>query len=124
MDLDPDAGALSLEQLCRSAVRALPPSQRRSPAPSRRRVCAPPGSRVAELDRPERLQKQISHSENLTPVVEQPGTAQTREQFNFEALLRGMRVEVWDDVTKHWHSLHERLVTASFTDNTDPQRRG
>ena len=46
-----------------------------------------------------------------------PGTAQPREQFGYEDLLRGTRVEVWDDATRMWHSLHERRVRASFDAN-------
>ena len=56
--------------------------------------------RLAETGPLGRLQEQISHSENLTPVVEVSGTRdRPREQFNFEDLLRGLRVEVWDDAT-------------------------
>ena len=46
-----------------------------------------------------------------------PGTAQPREQFGYEELLRGTRVEVWDDATRMWHNLHERRVRASFDAN-------
>ena len=116
MDLDPDAGALSLEQLCRGAVRALATElngDSGSFAPAGLRAT---GFAVAELSRPNRLHRQIKKSEALRPVVEQPGTVPTRERFNFEGLLRGTRLEVWDDVTRRWHSLHERLVTASFVD--------
>ena len=116
MDLDPDAGALSLEQLCRSAVRALAVELNGDPGSYAPAGLRSTGFAVAELKRSERLHEQVQDSEGRKVEVEQPGTPQTREEFHFEELLRGTRVEVWDDVTGKWHSLHERLVTASFTD--------
>ncbi|OBF30452.1 hypothetical protein [Mycobacterium sp. ACS4331] len=115
MDLDPDAGGLGVEQLCRSTVRALAVELNGDPGSFAPAGLRGTGFAIAELQRSDRLQQQIAKSEALTPVIEQPGTGQTRQQFHFEGLLRGTRLEVWDDTTKRWHSLHERLVTASFT---------
>jgi hypothetical protein len=117
MDLDPDASGLALEQHLRSTIRALAIAvngDRGSYAPAALRAT---GFAVAELHRRDRLQSQVKDSERLEPVVETPGTSQQRHDFNFEGLLRGTRVEVWDDVTRKWHSLHERTVTASFEDS-------
>jgi hypothetical protein len=116
MDLDPDAGGLALEQLLRSVIRALAievNGDRGSFAPAGLRST---GFALAELARPERLKEQVKKSELLEPVLEQAGPAQPRQQFHFEGLLRGTRVEVWDNVTTKWHSLHDRKVTASFED--------
>ncbi|OBF32986.1 hypothetical protein A5724_20370 [Mycobacterium sp. ACS1612] len=116
LDLDPDAAGLKLEQLLRDVVRALA-----TEANGDRSTFAPAGLRatgfcVAELNRPDDLKTRLQQSEQLEPVVEVPGTAQSRHQFHYEGLLRGSRVEVWDDATKVWHSLHERRVDASFAD--------
>ena len=85
MDLDPDAGALSLEQLCRSAVRAFAielNGDSGSFAPAGLRST---GFAVAELARADtsagsgrRTARRCSRS------VEQPGTPQPREKFHFE----------------------------------------
>jgi hypothetical protein len=115
MDLDPDAGALALEQWARSAIRALAielNGDKGSFAPAGLRST---GFAVAELARSDRLRDQVEKSEVLQPVVE-TGGAQPRVGLFFEGLLRGLRLEVWDDVTNRWHSLHQRLVTGSFTD--------
>ena len=114
MDLDPDAAGLALEQLLRSVIRALAievNGDRSSFAPAALRAT---GFSIAELGRPDSLRERIANAETLEPVVEVPGTAQPREQFGYEELLRGTRVEVWDDATRMWHNLHERRVRASF----------
>jgi hypothetical protein len=114
LDLDPDAGGLSLEQLLRSALRALAIEANGdggSFAPAGLRAT---GFAVAEIDRPNRLKDQLTTGPTGEPAVEQPGGMQPRPEFRFEGLLRGTRVEVWDDLTNQWHSLHERTVTASF----------
>ena len=117
MDLDPDAAGLALEQLLRSVIRALAievNGDRSSVAPAALRAT---GFAIAELGRPDALRERIAKAETLEPVVEVPGTAQRREQFGYEDLLRGTRVEVWDDATRMWHNLHERRVRASFDAN-------
>lgn len=116
LDLDPDAGGLSLEQLLRSVLRALAIEANGdggSFAPAGVRAT---GFAVAEIDRPKRLHEQLTSGPTGEPTVEQSGGTQPRPEFRFEGLLRGTRVEVWDDLTNHWHSLHERTVTASFGD--------
>ncbi|MEV6426250.1 hypothetical protein [Nocardia sp. NPDC051463] len=114
MDLDPDASGLSLEQLLRSVVRALAielNGDRATFAPAGLRAT---GFSLAELGRPNELRQRIAKAEAMEPVVERPGTPQTREQFHYEELLRGIRVEVWDDATRLWHNLHRRQVAATF----------
>lgn len=115
MDLDPDAAGLSLEQHLRSAIRALAieaNGDSGSFAPAGLRST---GFALAEIKRPKRLREDVQASESLgDPVVVAHGGMQPRKQFNFEGLLRGTRVEVWDDVSKKWHSVHERIVKASF----------
>ncbi|OLO99261.1 hypothetical protein BVU76_26575 [Mycolicibacterium porcinum] len=112
LDLDPDAGGMSVEQLLRSALRALaieangdggsfaPPSVRAT------------GFAVAEIGRPNRLKEQLDKSPKGEPALAQSG--QPGPELNFENLLRGTRLEVWDDFTKIWHSVHERSITALF----------
>lgn len=116
VDLDPDAGGMSVEQMLRSVLRALaieangdggsfsPPSVRAT------------GFAVAEINRPDRLKDQLDNSPSGEPAIDQAG-AQPGPDLKFEQLLRGTRLEVWDDLTKSWHSLHERSVVASFGKN-------
>lgn len=41
-------------------------------------------------------------------------------ELSTEDVTRGMRIEVWDDHTKRWHSLHERTSTVTVTGVADP----
>jgi hypothetical protein len=122
MDLDPDAAGLALEQHLRGTIRSLAIAlngDRGSYAPAGLRAT---GFAVAEIARKDRLQPQVAISETWKPAVETSDPNQERRSLNFESLLRGLRVEVWDDVTGRWHSLHERTVTASFKDTGNPQQ--
>ena len=115
MDLDPDAAGLSLEQLLRSVIRALAikaNGDRNSFAPAALRST---GFSIAELDRPVALRERVTTAQ--TRKLEPSGSQEKPEEFHFEDLLRGTRVEVWDDATKVWHNLHERRVNASFDEN-------
>lgn len=112
VDLDPDAAGLALEQLLRSVIRALAieaNGDRGSFSPAGLRST---GFAVAEIDRPTRLQKQVIAAQDVQRDAEQAGVAQP--EFNYEGLLRGIRVEVWDDLTHRWHSLHDRTVSAAL----------
>lgn len=121
LDLDPDAAGLALEQHLRSAFRALAIAvngDRGSFAPAGLRAT---GFAIAELNRSDRLHDDVEAGEGREPVIEDSGSPQARPVFGFEHLLRGTRVEVRDDVTKRWHSLHERRVTASFRESPAKQ---
>ncbi|MBF6339725.1 hypothetical protein IU450_28100 [Nocardia abscessus] len=115
MDLDPDASGFKLEQLLRGVVRAYATElngDSTSYAPGTLRSS---GFSIAHIDRPEDLRTRVEAAEQLQPQVaagEVPIDQRTR--FGFEQLARGFRVEVWDDATRHWHSLHERRVDADF----------
>jgi hypothetical protein len=114
LDLDPDAAGQSLEQHLRSAIRALAIEANGDPGSFSPAALRCTGFAVAEIDRPTRLKTQLQAAEAVQQKALQPDPKAS--QFNYEALLRGLRVEVWDDVTDSWHSLHERTVTASFGD--------
>ncbi len=112
LDLDPDAAGQSLEQHLRSAIRALAIEMNGDPGSFSPAALRCTGFAVAEIDRPTRLKTQLQAAEAVQQQALQPDP--TAPTFNYEALLRGLRVEVWDDVTDAWHSLHQRMVTASF----------
>jgi hypothetical protein len=119
MDLDPDAAGLSLEQLLRGVVRALAIEMNGDPATFAPAALRATGFCLAELNRADRnaadgIYARLQQAEGFDTVLEVAGTAQPRQQFFYDSLVRGSRVEVWDDVTKDWHSLHDRTVDASF----------
>ena len=114
LDLDPDASALNVERHWRNLVR-LAALERNGDAPS----AAPQSLRaegfsIARNRRAEQLRRQLELA---------TAHAKAREQgddlpLTLEEVTRGLRFEVWDDVSQQWHSLHERRV--DITANGDP----
>jgi hypothetical protein len=113
MDLDPDAAGLALEQLLRSAIRARAVEANGDSGSFSPAAMRSTGFAIAEIDRPDRLKPQLQDSEHAQQNAD---TGAALSDLHYEAVLRGLRVEVWDDHTDAWHSLHERTVTASFGD--------
>lgn len=111
MDLDPDAAGLALEQLLRSAIRARAVEANGDPGSFSPAALRSTGFAIAEIDRPDRLKPQLQDSERAQQNAD---TGAAIKDLHYEALLRGLRVEVWDDHTDSWHSLHERTVSVSF----------
>ncbi|GAB4585102.1 hypothetical protein [Nocardia sp. IFM 10818] len=115
MDLDPDASGLKLEQLLRGVVRATATELNGDPATFAPGTLRSSGFSLAHIDRPDELRARVEAAEQMTPRVSAGQTPiGERPSFGFDSLARGYRVEVWDDVTKGWHSLHRRRVHADF----------
>ena len=106
LDVDPDASGLKLDQhpaTSPASTRARPTATRRRRRPAR---CARPGFALARRDRAAQLRGRVQEAEQLA------ADDGTRELL-LDDLVRGIRVEVWDDATKEWHSLHRRRVTVT-----------
>ncbi|MCB0907877.1 MAG: hypothetical protein KDB63_12255, partial [Nocardioidaceae bacterium] len=106
LDLDPDASALKLEQYVRTLPRMLATELNGDAVTS-----APPGLRasglaVARVDRSDHLQEQLAD----IPSRDLDLLAGKAPPQTIEALARGLRLEVWDDVSAQWHSLHRRRI--------------
>ncbi|MCW2776716.1 MAG: hypothetical protein JWN17_441, partial [Frankiales bacterium] len=107
LDLDPDASALKLEQYVRTVPRLLA-LEGNGNAPN----AAPPALRatgfaLAEQDRVTALHDRVAGAPaKAAAVLDGTGPPLVLEQVS-----RGIRLEVWDDVSRAWHSLHRRLVS-------------
>ncbi|MEV0354934.1 hypothetical protein AB0H71_02625 [Nocardia sp. NPDC050697] len=113
LDLDPDASGLKLEQLLRGTVRSVATELNGDPAAFTPGTLRSSGFSLAHIDRPTELLTRVSAAEQLSPQVAADDVPlDARPRLGFEALARGYRLEVWDDSTGQWHSLHERLVSA------------
>lgn len=108
LDLDPDASALKLEQHVRDLPRALASELNGDPASSAPASLRSTGFAIARTDRAEALLAQVQRAEGFT-APDDDGTA-TGEDLVYDDVVRGIRLEVWDDLTRTWHSLHERRV--------------
>jgi hypothetical protein len=106
LDLDPDATGLKLEQYVRTVPRMVASESNGDPVSA-----APPGLRatgfaVARLDRAEQLEQRLSDTTARDDALVQGKAPPLR----LEDVARGVRLEVWDDVTRLWHSLHQRRI--------------
>lgn len=110
LDLDPDASALKLEQYLRTVPRLLAleanRSQGSSAAPATLRAT---GFSIAEPERAGALHDRVDDG----PARARAVLAGSAPPLDLEQVTRGMRLEVWDDVSRRWHSLHRRRVTVA-----------
>jgi hypothetical protein len=106
LDVDPDASGLKLDQHARNLVRQYASEANGDPATSAPGTLRSTGFALARRDRATQLRGRVQEAEQLA------ADDGTRELL-LDDLVRGIRVEVWDDVTREWHSLHRRRVTVT-----------
>ncbi|NMR19070.1 hypothetical protein [Cellulomonas fimi] len=106
LDADPDASGLKLDQHARNLARQYASEANGDPATSAPGTLRATGFALARRERAAQLRARVQQAEQL--AVDDG----TRELL-LDDLVRGIRVEVWDDRTREWHSLHRRLVTVT-----------
>lgn len=118
LDVDPDASGLKTEQHLRGLPRTLATEVNGDPATSAPATLRSTGFAIARTDRVAATRAQVTKAEAMSTPVDAPGAA--GPDLLWDDLVRGLRLEVWDDVTRTWHSLHERRVTAVADPGTGP----
>jgi hypothetical protein len=109
LELDPDACGLKLEQHLRGTVRAFAAELNGDPghhAPAAPRAT---GFAIAHLDRVQSVRERVAAAERANDAATS-GSPVTAQPLRYSDLVRGLRVEGWDDATRRWHSLHDRLI--------------
>ena len=109
LDLDPDASALKLEQHVRDLPRALASElngDRASGAPATLRST---GFSLARIGRDRALEAQVARAQGFAAVDDNGVTP--GPDLAYDDVVRGVRLEVWDDGSGRWHSVHERRVS-------------
>lgn len=114
LDLDPDASGLKLDQHLRSLPRLAASEVNGDDSSSAPGSLRSSGFAIARTDRVDALRERVQAAEAMASPDDGPGVA--GPTLTYDDVVRGLRLEVWDDRTKAWHSLHERLVTV----RTDP----
>lgn len=111
LDLDPDAAGLKLEQHLRSAARAQAAEFNGDEVNFAPATLRSNGFAIANTNRVTAVRGTVGAAENRSTdiLASTPGVAAPR--FTFGELVRGLQVQVWDDHTRVWHSLHDRTVT-------------
>jgi hypothetical protein len=110
LDLDPDASALKLEQYIRNLPRMSASENNGdggSSAPSTLRAT---GFAFARNDRAQQLHDQLTDA----PARDADLTAGKGPALHLEDVARGVRLEVWDDTSTLWHSLHRRRLSVDI----------
>jgi hypothetical protein len=125
IDLDPDASALKLEQHVRDLPRMLASELNGDPATAAPASLRATGFSIAKVDRDTALRAQVERAQGFADT-DDDGTT-TGPDLAYDDVVRGIRLEVWDDETRAWHSLHERRVDVTAGDRkvlTDVADRG
>lgn len=107
LDVDPDASGLKLEQYVRNVPRLVAAEtngDRVNGAPSTLRAA---GFGIAREGRADHLHRRLDGAAAKDAAL----LAGTAPPLELEQVSRGLRFEVWDDVSGVWHSLHHRLLT-------------
>jgi len=106
LDLDPDASALALERYLRTVPRLLAAEANGDPVTSVPGALRATGFALARVDRAQQLQQRLSGTSARDAAL----LAGKAAPLHLEDVTRGVRLEVWDDVSGRWHSLHRRRV--------------
>ena len=109
MDLDPDATALKLEQYARQVPRIVAAGNNGDPVTSAPASLRATGFALARIDRAEQLHDRVDGAAAKDAAL----LAGTLPPLSQEEISRGVRLEVWDDVSRDWHSLHQRRLTVA-----------
>ena len=120
LDLDPDASGLKLEQYMRTLPRLLAAETNGDPTTSAPPTLRATGFALARVDRAQDLHDRLTGA----PVRDAALVAGTAPPMHIEDVTRGVRLEVWDDVSGDWHSLHRRLIDVTIDGaGVGPDRR-
>lgn len=114
LDLDPDASALKLERFVRTLPRLLWSALNGDDAQGAPAALRASGFAIARIDGPDQLRERLTDvGERDRALLE--GRA---EPLTTEDITRGLRLEVWDDSTDRWRSVHDRLVDVEVAGKT------
>ncbi len=109
LDLDPDASALKLEQFVRTMPRLVALEKNGDAVTSAPSTLRATGIAVARHNRAAQLHARVDDAAGKDAAL----LAGTAPLITLEQVNRGLRLEVWDDVSGRWHSLHERRLSVT-----------
>ena len=107
LDLDPDASALKLEQYTRTLPRLAASEGNGDPTSSAPSTLRATGFGLARINRAQQLHDRLAGAAAQDAAL----LSGTAPPLTLEQVNRGVRLEVWDDVSTKWHSLHRRHLT-------------
>ena len=107
LDLEADGTALKLERFLWTLPRLEQVAADDAPAHAATPALRASGFTVARVGQAEDARRRLGRQDELDIAL----TQGQPPELNTEDVQRGLRVEVWDDTVKRWHSLHSRLTT-------------
>lgn len=107
LDLEADGTALKLERFLWTLPRLEQIAADDAPADAATPALRASGFTVARVGQAEDARRRLGRQDDLDTAL----TQGQPPELNTEDVQRGLRVEVWDDTVKRWHSLHSRLTT-------------
>ena len=114
LDLDPDASALGMERYLRTLPGLLAAEANGDPVSAAPPALRASGFSVARNERKDDLHQRLGTTEARTAARE----AGKGEPLWLEEVTRGLRLEVWDDGSDSWHTLHARTVEVEVAGQT------
>ncbi len=106
LDLDPDATALKLERFLRSLPRLLYSELNGDPANAAPSSLRSAGFAITRVNRAAGLRERLTNMGDRDADLLKGGA----DPLDTESVTRGLRLEVWDDESGRWHSLHRRRI--------------
>ncbi len=106
LDTDTDGTAIKAERFLWSLPRLLKVEANGDPAHAATPALRSSGLTVARTNQALTAQERLTRQTALTAEL----TTNASPLLSTEDVARGMRVEVWDDTTRRWRSLHQRLT--------------
>lgn len=119
LDLDPDATALKLEQYLRQFPRFVAAANNGDAVTSAPPTLRATGFSLARNDHAAQLYNRVDGAAEKDAAMR----AGTLPPLSQEDISRGLRLEVWDDVSREWHSLHRRQLTVAIEGAGQPLSR-
>ena len=111
IDVDPDGSAIKAERFLTTVPRLAMAEVDTSPVDAASPALRASGLTVTRRRQAGRAATQLDRQEGYQGALENPASPEKLPLLHTQDVTRGLRVEVWDSVSRVWHSLHSRRST-------------
>ncbi|QIM20608.1 hypothetical protein G7075_04685 [Phycicoccus sp. HDW14] len=118
VDVDPDGSAIKAERFLTTIPRLAITELQEMPADAASPALRASGLTLTRRQQAGRSLDQLGRQEGYQSALEGPAAPQDMPLLHSQDVTRGMRVEVWDSVSRVWHSLHSRRSTLAVSGET------
>ena len=111
VDVDPDGSAIKAERFLTTVPRLAIAQLQKMPADAASPAMRASGLTVTRRQQAGRALTQLDRQQGYQGALEVAAPPADLPLLHTQDVTRGVRVEVWDSVTRVWHSLHSRRST-------------